>query len=84
MRSATKEPVDAQAALELLNGVTELFVAKGKKSLHIDLRTERPSDDDLLKLMLGRSGTLRAPTLKSGKRLIVGFNADILKDTLLG
>jgi arsenate reductase-like glutaredoxin family protein len=75
--------VDAQAALELLNGVTDLFVAKGKKSLHIDLRAERPSDEDLLKLMLGRSGTLRAPTLKSGKRLIVGFNADILQDTLL-
>jgi arsenate reductase-like glutaredoxin family protein len=75
--------VDAQAALDLLDGVTDLFVAKGKKSLHIDLRKERPSDDDLLQLMLGRSGTLRAPTLKSGKRLIVGFNADILQATLL-
>ena len=75
--------MDAQAALDLLDGVTDLFVAKGKKSLHIDLRKERPSDDDLLQLMLGRSGTLRAPTLKSGKRLIVGFNADILQATLL-
>ena len=34
-------------------------------------------------MMLGRSGKLRAPTLRSGKRLIIGFNADILKDTLL-
>ena len=75
--------MDAQAALELLEGVTDLFVAKGKKSVHVDLRKDRPSDDELLGLMLGRSGTLRAPTLKSGKRLIVGFNAEILRDTLL-
>lgn len=75
--------MDAQAALELLEGVTDLFVARGKKSVHIDLQTERPSDEDLLELMLGRSGTLRAPTLKSGTKLVVGFNADILRDTLL-
>ena len=83
MQSSSKAPVDARAALELLEGVTDLFVAKGKKSVHVDLRKDRPSDDELLGLMLGRSGTLRAPTLKSGKRLIVGFNADILRDTLV-
>lgn len=75
--------MDADAALDLLKGVTDLFVAKGKKSVHIDLSKARPSDDELLALMLGRSGKLRAPTLRSGKRLIVGFNADILKETLL-
>ena len=75
--------MDARGALELLKGVTDLFVAKGKKSVHVDLKKARPSDDELLSLMLGRSGKLRAPTLRSGKRLIVGFNADILRDTLL-
>ncbi len=75
--------MDAQAALELLDGVTDLFVAKGKKTLHLDLTAERPPDEEILALMLGRSGKLRAPTLKSRTRLIVGFNADMLRETLL-
>lgn len=58
-------------------------MAKGKKSVYVDLKNARPSDEELLGMMLGRSGKLRAPTLKSGRRLIVGFNADILKATLL-
>lgn len=33
--------------------------------------------------MLGRSGKLRAPTIRSGTRLIVGFNGDLLEETLL-
>lgn len=84
MQSSGKDPIEADAALELLEGVTDLFVAKGKKSVHVDLKNARPSDEELLGMMLGRSGKLRAPTVKSGKRLIVGFNADILKATLLG
>lgn len=33
--------------------------------------------------MLGRSGKLRAPTSRVGRRLIVGYNADLLEDALL-
>jgi len=58
-------------------------VAKGKKSLYVDLSQERPSDDELLALLLGRSGKLRAPTFRSGDRLIVGYNADLMAETML-
>lgn len=75
--------MDAQAALKLLDEVTELFVAKGKKTLHFDLTVERPPDDELLDLILGRSGKLRAPALRSGTRLIVGYHPEILRETLL-
>lgn len=67
----------------MLDGVKHLYVAKGKSSLHVDLTAERPSDDDLLGLMLGRSGKLRAPAIRSGDRFIVGFNSDLLTETLL-
>jgi arsenate reductase-like glutaredoxin family protein len=53
-----------------------VHVAKGKKIVVFEMADE-PSDDDLLKVMLGRSGTLRAPTVRRGKTLLVGFNADL-------
>lgn len=83
MRSASKEPVEGRAALALLDGVTDLFVAKGKKVVHVDLSAGRPSDEDLLGLLLGRSGKLRAPAIRTGKRFVVGYNPEILETTLL-
>jgi arsenate reductase-like glutaredoxin family protein len=70
------------AALALLDGVTDIYVAKGKKILHLDLTAERPSDDELLGLLLGRSGNLRAPAIRAGTRFVVGYNPEILKTTL--
>ena len=58
-------------------------MAQGKRVDHLDLSRERPSDEDLLALLLGRSGKLRAPTIRKGKTLVVGYNGDILGDTLL-
>lgn len=83
MQSTGKEPIEGKDALAVLDGVKDLYVAKGRKSLHFDLKKDRPSDDELLGMLLGRSGKLRAPALRSGDRLIVGFNAELLGDTLL-
>ncbi|MBT6146442.1 MAG: hypothetical protein HOH74_13485, partial [Gemmatimonadetes bacterium] len=58
MQNASKQPVTADKALDLLKGVDEMLVAKGKKILRVDLKKGRPSDDELLELMLGRSGKL--------------------------
>jgi arsenate reductase-like glutaredoxin family protein len=67
----------------VLDGVRHLHVAKGKKIESFDLKTDRPSDDELLGMMLGRSGKLRAPALRTGETLVVGFNQDVLSATLL-
>lgn len=82
MQSAGKEPIEGEDALSVLKGATELYVAKGRKTVHIDLEKDRPSDDELLSLMLGRSGKLRAPTMRVGKKVIVGFNAELLESAL--
>jgi hypothetical protein len=63
--------------------VTDLWVAKGKKTIHLDLADDHPGDEEILSLILGRSGTLRAPALRRGTTFVVGYNADILSDTLL-
>jgi hypothetical protein len=74
--------VDAKGALALLAGVDDLYVAKGRKTLHFDLKNDRPPDDEILAAILGRSGTLRAPALRSGSTLVVGYNDSILQDQL--
>ena len=47
--------------------------------VRVDLSSDaRPTDDELLGMMMGRGGKLRAPTLKVGTRLVVGYNQDML------
>ena len=41
-----------------------------------------PEDEELLGLILGRSGTLRAPTLLRGQTLLVGFNNEAYAQVL--
>jgi len=76
--------VEGEAAvLEILEGVSELYVTKGKKILHFDLRTGAPSREELLPLVMGRSGKLRSPAIRTGDTLLVGYTAGLLESTLL-
>ena len=60
---AKKERFDRDEALRLVREASELYVAKGKRVVHVDLKKSPPSDDELAALILGPSGTLRAPAL---------------------
>lgn len=51
--------------------------------MHVDLTEARPSDEELLTMLLGRTGKLRAPAIKTGKKVVVGFNAELLEATLV-
>lgn len=53
-----------------------LIVSRGKNVQQIDLSKQDVTDAELAKLMLGPTGNLRAPTLRRGKKILVGFNAD--------
>lgn len=68
--------------LGLLEGVSDLYVARGKKIVHVDLNAARPADEDLVGLLCSRFGKLRAPTMRSGDRLLVGYNAEMLSTLL--
>ena len=52
-----------------------VWVTKGKKLIHLDPVSDA-SDDDIAKLILGRSGTLRAPAFRVGRVFMVGFSED--------
>lgn len=62
--------------MALLKDVSQLYVAKGQKVVHVDLKKDNPTNDELKKLVLGPTGNLRAPTLRKGKTLMVGFHAE--------
>ena len=51
-----------------------MYAAKGTRVVHVDLRKEQPDEPTLRALLLGPTGNLRAPTLRRGRTLIVGFD----------
>ncbi|HCW44303.1 MAG: hypothetical protein H8E43_01625 [Planctomycetia bacterium] len=85
----TKELVDAkkvrlgrEEALELAQAASKVIVARGKKIIEHDMKKDPPLDDDLAKGIMGPSGNLRAPTLKVGKTLLVGFHEDAYEQVM--
>ena len=71
-----KSPIVGDAALAVARDVDEIYVAKGKKVVQVDLKTSRPGRAELLALLLGPTGGLRAPTLRVGRSLLVGFSEE--------
>lgn len=65
----------AKEALALVQEVDKICATKGQKLVHLDLRREKPGEAQLLALLLGPTGNLRAPTIRKGRTLIVGFDA---------
>jgi arsenate reductase-like glutaredoxin family protein len=51
-----------------------LVAAKGKKVTILDCTQEQPSEAVLAALLLGPTGNMRAPTLRVGQTLLIGYN----------
>ena len=79
---ARKTRLGAAQALALLDGVDDLWATKGKQVIEVPLRAKRPERAALLALLLGPSGNLRAPTLRVGRRLLVGFDEAMYRRAL--
>jgi hypothetical protein len=75
---ARKEKMDAAAVWDLMGSAKQIIVAKGKR-LETFVPTEG-NQEAILKAVVGRSGSLRAPTVQSGEVFLVGFN-DALYET---
>jgi len=81
---ANKNKLGPKEALQLARSVSDIWVTKGKKVIHLNLKKDEPSDADLKALLIGPSGNLRAPVIRRGKRLFVGFDAAAFAEPLLG
>jgi arsenate reductase-like glutaredoxin family protein len=78
---AANEVVDArkvrlgpEEAIEMARQAQQIYATKGKKVIHVNMKKDAPDDETLTKLLIGPSGNLRAPTLRLGKTLLVGFD----------
>ncbi len=71
---ARKTTLKEREALSLAQNVDEIYASKGKQVVHLDLKQDRPDKAALLAVLLGPTGNLRAPTLRSGRTLLVGFD----------
>lgn len=81
---ARKHRISPAEAVRMARGVDKLWVTRGKGVRCIDMKKAPPSDEELKKLLIGPSGNLRAPTIRRGKKLFVGFDVDAYDEGLSG
>ncbi len=74
-----KEIMALDEAMKLIAGVEKLYATKGVKVVEVDLKSAKPTRAQLSELLIGPSGKLRAPTVKHGKTMVVGFNEGVYK-----
>ena len=77
-RSSKSAPMTDADVKALLAAVDEVVIAKGKKA--VTLAAKEATLDDLK----GPTGNYRAPMLRVGKKLLVGFHPDTLEALLRG
>ncbi len=70
--NSRKEPKGRREALEMARQASRLVAAKGTTVRELDLAS-KPHEAEILALMLGPTGNLRAPTFVAGGTLYVGF-----------
>jgi len=78
--NARKTPIGDESG-EAIWGVVaraaRVLIASGKKI--IELRPDTARRENILPLVSGRSGTLRAPTILVGDTLYVGFSEELYR-----
>jgi arsenate reductase-like glutaredoxin family protein len=79
---ARKDRKGPDEALKLARHADRIVVAKGKKVVTFDMKKDAPDNDTLLAHLIGPTGNLRAPTLRLGKTLLVGFSDEAYQQML--
>ncbi len=79
---AKKERRGPADVLELAKSADKVVVGRGKKIVIFDMKNQPPDEKTLLAHLLGPTGNLRAPTLRRGKTLLVGFSQEAFEQIL--
>ena len=77
-RNSRKQPLSDDDARALLGEVDQVLVARGKKVREV--AAGEASLDDLK----GPTGNYRAPMIRAGRRLLVGFHPETLAELAAG
>jgi hypothetical protein len=73
-QDAGKQRRGREEALALAKTVDQVVVGRGKKVVTFDMKNDPPDDDTLAGHLLGPTGNLKAPTLRLGNTLVVGYS----------
>ena len=73
LRNSRKEPLSDKEARALIASVSKVIVAKGKKF------EELSASEVKIANLKGPTGNYRAPIVRKGKTLLVGFHAETLE-----
>ncbi len=76
---AKKDTLAGDAIWKLVEGADKVIVTSGKKILEYKPPENK---EEMLKKMSGRTGNLRAPTLKSGNTFYVGYNEQLYSEVI--
>ena len=76
--SASKK-LDRKDAVALIKAANKVIVAKGKK---VQSLPGGKASKEIVDALLGPTGNLRAPTVRVGKTLLVGFDENSYADVL--
>lgn len=77
---ANKNKQGRSDALALARSVARIVVARGKSVVSFDMKKDQPDEDTLAAHLLGPTGNLRAPAIRKGKTLYVGFNEEAYRE----
>lgn len=72
-RTSRKAPMSDADARKLLRSISEVIISRGKASRRL------AGKDATLDDLRGPTGAFRAPMVRRGKTLLVGFNEEALK-----
>jgi arsenate reductase-like glutaredoxin family protein len=69
-------------ALALAVKAKRVVATRGKKVVTFDIKKDKPTDEQLLAVLLGPTGNLRAPAAFVGSTLVVGFSPEVYAEVL--
>lgn len=75
-----KEVYNQQQAGGLLDHLSQVLAVKGNAVKRFDASSPR---EEVLAAVIGPTGNLRAPSLRLGEVLIVGFDADLYREQMV-
>jgi hypothetical protein len=73
---STRDPMSEAEVRALLGAVAEVVIARGRKAERRPAREVEPKD------LKGPTGNFRAPMVRQGTTLLVGFHPETLSDLL--
>ena len=75
-RSSKKQPLDEREVRALLASVDEVILVRGRRAERRPARDVAPDD------LRGPTGNFRAPLVRRGRTLLVGYNREALTTLL--